>query len=257
MNRFEDDDELNLEPLNFQEVDDDYDDEEDDDDDDSFDENAHLKQIRPGAQESSIRRNDSFVSFMTRSERNAILGKDKPPSKEEAEKRSVKFKIEPYLETVHLVEQVDDSEKDNVWLTNKDFDRQETEIKMTQFRWENHKEGKIPFDESKNTVRGLEHLFDQQETSKWKHARAVLEEINRQKLKFGGKVVDWTKVRQVSEQFSGESMKQAAAMGKADEEAYRQAWDPSLSPITEKEEDNTKKKKKKKSSFLFWKKWGL
>jgi len=187
----------------------DVDDEEADDDSSSEDEDANLKQLRPSAATSqfSIRRNDSFTSFLTRSERAALLGKDKPPPPEEARKRRVKFRDDPTLETVHVVDKVSDEDKAQVYMNNDDFSRAETELKLTMFRWENHLAGTIAFDENNNSMRGLEHLADRAKQNKidlqkYKHNRAVLEEINRQKQDYGGEVKDWDVVRKISQQFS-------------------------------------------------------
>jgi hypothetical protein len=80
------------------------------------------------------------------------LGKDRPPSEEEASKRKVKFVHDDQLETVHQVETVPDEIKSQYWMNGSDFDRLDKEVSLTKFRWENHKSGKIEFDEDENSV---------------------------------------------------------------------------------------------------------
>ena len=203
-------------------------DDEEADDSSSEDEDANLKQLRPAASQFSIRRNDSFNSFLTRSERAALLGKDKPPPPEEARKRRVKFHDDPTLETVHVIDKVGDEDKAQVYMNNDDFSRAETELKLTMFRWENHLAGTISFDEANNSMRGLEHLADRAKQNKidlqkYKHNRAVLEEINRQKQDYG-EVKDWEVVRKISQQFSVHSLNHAVEHGRKDREAYQKAW---------------------------------
>lgn len=232
---------------------------DEDDEDSSEDENAHLKSLRPNSQ-ISIRRNDSFNSFLTRSERAALLGKDKPPSPEEARKRKVKFVEDNILETVHEVDRVPDAEKPNVYMDGEDFSRMETDLKMTMFRWENHVSGHIPFDENANSMRGLEHMdrpaAGKKELAKYKHNRAVLEEIHRQKQDYGGQVRDWDVVRKISQQFSVHSMNHAVELGRQDREAFQRAWssDQGSSHSSQSAEDGKKGDKKKKGKFRFWQK---
>jgi hypothetical protein len=177
------------------------------------------------------------------------LGKDKPPSSEEISQRKVRFQ-EKVVESVHEIPRVEFRDKRKIWLSNIDFDRQENEIKLTCCQWKNHVKGSIPFDEDNNSVRGIEHLIHKETGNvKRKHNRAVLNEINRQKIKYG-KVVDWHLVRQSSEKFSVDEHKKAAIVGKADEEAFLRAWNPDQCRKEKQEAKTTDKKKKK--SFRFW-----
>jgi len=230
---------------------------DDDDDDSSEDENAHLKQLKPS--QISIRRNDSFTSFLTRSERAALLGKDKPPSPEEARQRKVKFVEDNLLETVHEIDLVPVEDKPSVYMDGDDFSRIETDLKMTSFRWENHLSGHIPFDDNTNSMRGLEHLSDRpaankKELAKYKHNRAVLEEINRQKQDYGGEVRDWDVVRKTSMQFSVHSINHAVEVGRQDREAHQRAWSTESSHSSQASDDDKKADKKKKPKFRFWQK---
>jgi hypothetical protein len=220
----------------------------------SEDEDEQLKSIRQCCSSTKpqlIKRNESYNNFLTRSQRLQILGKDKPPSPDELFKRKVRF-LEENMEIVHEIPHVAFQDKRKIWLSSIDFDRQENEIKVTCFRWKNHIKGSITFDEDKYSVRGIEHLIHKRtENVKLKHNRAVLNEINRQKLKHG-KVVDWHLVRKSSEKYSIDDLKRAANVGKADEEAFLRAWNPEkYKKIDEKEAKQTNKKKKK--GFLLWK----
>jgi hypothetical protein len=229
-------------------------DDDDDDDSSSEDEDAHLKSIFRGGKKSSIRRTDSWENFMTRSQRNAVLGKDRPPSAEEARRRKVKFRADEKLEEVKEVEDVPEEDRPNYWLDNRDFDRFETEVKLTRFRWENHLSGKIKFDEENNSMRGLEYLQEGEkiDANRWKHARSVLGEIHRQKMA-GRKQIDWEKVRETSSRLSSESSRRASELGKADEADRHRAWgepvatEPSSMQRTKSE---PALKKKKSRSFL-------
>jgi hypothetical protein len=225
-----------------------------DDAESSDDENAHLKQLRPG-QNSSIRRNDSFTSFITRSERKSLFGEDPPPTEQEAAKRRVKF-CEPLFD-VYEIEKVDNAIKDQYWMNDEDFDRIETDLKVTQFRYENYKNGKIPFDEEQNTVRGLESMIsdDNLDMKMHKHQQSVLHEIHQQKAVHGC-VFDWEKVRLTSEKFSAKCRANAAEVGKQDEIDFKEAWGmiaaktkQAVSKVHGALED-----KKKRNPFLFWKK---
>jgi hypothetical protein len=225
----------------------------DDCDDDSVDDNADLKQIRPSnGFGSSIRRSDSWVSFLTRSERNVLLGKDQPPPPSEASKRKVQFRDSDALEAVREVEIVDDKDKDKLYMNNTDFDRIETDVKLTRFRWDNHVMGKIPFDESQNSMRGLEHLNHEQQRKKdlarYHHKQRVFHEVNQQKAALG-RIEDWEKIRQASELLSTPSKQHARDVGRIDAQDSIRAWNSngdaaacSTSTPTTKGEEKTKKK---------------
>ena len=236
-------------------------DNDDDDDDESEDENANLKQIRPGhshggsSSSSSIRRNDSFTSFLTRSERISILGKDPPPTEQEAVKRRIRFR--DTLTEVYEIEKVDKHMKNQYWMTDDDFDRIETDIKMTQFRYENSKTGKIPFDNEKNSIRGLESILDGIDVKLYKHRQSVLQEIHQQKS-MHGHVNDWEKVRHTSEINSDQCRAKAVHVARQDELEHKKAWgmisgtglaEKAIAIVTE-----PINAPKKKNPLLFWKK---
>ena len=235
----------------------------DDDDDDSHDKNAHLKQLRPGNNGvSSIRRHDSFTSFLTRSERNLILGKDSPPTELEASKRRIRFR-ETLVDIIEF-DKIGKDVKNQYWMTDEDFDRIETDVKMTQFRFENSKSGKIPFDEANNSIRGLESILYGIDLKLYKHRQSVLQEIHQQKLTHGF-VNDWERVRHTSEVNSDFCRSKALETGKQDEMEHRKAWNliansiPGTGNLIVEKTPATpsvavsKNGTKKKNPLLFWK----
>jgi hypothetical protein len=234
-------------------------DHEDDDEDSSVDENAHLKQLQPGVQQHSIRRNDSFDNFISRSERALLLGKDLPPPPSEVSRRKIKFSES--LEDIKEIERVHPEVKDQYWMTEHDFDRIESEIRITQFRWENAKAGKIPFDDINNSIRGLESVIPDEtsniDITMFNHRRSVLQEIHRQKSQHGA-VTDWDKVRQASQRYSQRSVQRATEVAARDELAHKNAWDnvvidTIIAPMKGGRVDR-KKQTSKGNPFLFWKK---
>ena len=235
--------------------------EDEDDDDDSHDENAHLKQIRSGQKDGgSIRRNDSFTSFLTRSERNSLLGKDKPPTEQEASKRRIRFR--DTLVDIIEFDKIGKDVKNQYWMNDEDFDRIETDVKMTQFRYENSKTGKIPFDETNNSIRGLESILYGIDMKLYKHRQSVLQEIHVQKSKHGF-VKDWERVRQTSEVNSDFCRTKAVEIGKQDEMEHKKAWDiipgsviaeKNLGKVMTPTGAAAKNETKKKNPLLFWKK---
>ena len=234
---------------------------DEDDDDDSHDENAHLKQIRSGQKDGgSIRRNDSFTSFLTRSERNSLLGKDKPPTEQEASKRRIRFR--DTLVDIIEFDKIGKDVKNQYWMNDEDFDRIETDVKMTQFRYENSKAGKIPFDETNNSIRGLESILYGIDMKLYKHRQSVLQEIHVQKSKHGF-VKDWERVRQTSEVNSDFCRTKAVEIGKQDEMEHKKAWDiipgsviaeKNLGKVMTPTGAAAKNETKKKNPLLFWKK---
>lgn len=200
-----------------------------------------------------IKRNASWVSFVHRSERNHLEGKEKPPTADEVRSRKVHFVEEDKLEIVHEVDQVAPEDKYNYWMSGEDFDRLDNEVKLVRFRWENHKTGKIKMDEKTTSIRGLEHMLKDPELKKkrgvqpWQHTRCVLEEIHRQKT--DNKEIDWEKVRAESLRSSSVGVEYGYVTGKADEEDRVRAWDPTAVAVTATKESKNDGKKKKKGFF--------
>ena len=104
------------------------------------------------------------------------------------------------------------------------------------------------------------------ELAKYKHNRAVLTEIVRQKQDFQGQVRDWDVVRKISQQFSVHSANEAVEVGRQDRDAHERAWmnnsksnnSQSMTSFgsTTRAGASSKKdgKKKKGNIFLFWQK---
>lgn len=233
-------------------------DSDDDEEDDHVDRDASIKSIRRLAP-NGMRRNASMESFLTRSQRALLLGKDPPPSVDEARSRVVQFSsLDP---VVHIIPRVvDEALLDKMFLNDDDFDRMDADMKITHFRWQNHVAGKIPFDASKNTMRGLEFLHrDEQmarDLEKYRHCQMVLGECLEQKSRKPAEAIDWESIRRVSLLRSSISLEKAAAQGVVDERERRVAWDGGKSVEEDMQNvcNKEKPKKKPKSRFLFWKK---
>jgi hypothetical protein len=232
------------------------------DDDDSCcssdsDEILSIQKVRGGRKNTSIRRTDSWESFMTRSERALALGKDKPPSQKEARTRKVQFVADDRLNSVLLLEAIPEDTKSSYYMNETDFDRLDKDISLTRFRWENHKAGKIKFDENLNSVRGLEDMFEpdkKKDLEKYKHVRNILGAINEQKLS-GRKEIDWEQIRNASVKTSTKFLEHALARARKDEEARHHAWSGSVVDKVEWTPKVDKDKKKSKGlGFMFWKK---
>lgn len=224
---------------------------DEDDDDDSVDSLAHISNLKNGGRfsSSSVQRYDEYQSFLTRSER-AIAKPDKPPSPQDDAKRKVHFKTTE-LASIQPIERYSDEDKQALFMHHEDVMRIDADVELTSFRWENHLSGKIPFDAIKNTIRGLEHLFDKtmdRGELLYRHQNAVLQEIHNQKIR-GGKI-NWDQVRRVSEQSSLKESQKARDRGQQDEVDRQVAWNPAKgsAPVVQQ-------KKKKKGFFgLFGKK---
>lgn len=138
----------------------DYDDcSEDDEADEEEEIDDHISNIKNVQNSLRASRNNSWTSFMTRSERNALLGNEQSSIQEGiSKKHRIQFR-QPECSMVHEIPSVTSEEKKTYWYHRHDLDRIDTEIKMTLFRWQNHIDGKIPFNEKDNTIRGLELIL--------------------------------------------------------------------------------------------------
>lgn len=230
----------------------------DDEEDGDVPEMQKISSNKPG----TISRNYSYSSFLTRSERHRLEGKDPPLSPQEAAKRKVKFPDnEQELETVHEVEPVADEEKKDYWLNGSDFDRFDNDVKVTMFRWKNHVSGDLTFDDDNNSIRGLEGTISgtsrEDARNKWRHRQAVLKEISSARL--NGKTlgtIDWERVREISLQNSAHQLRKAVALGLEDEQARVYAWNTNNDSVYRANSQESSKKKNKKKGFnlIFWKK---
>lgn len=108
----------------------------------------------------SIRHVDSLNNFVKhcKQQHNLFFSSTLPTATEGQEQtRRVHFLAQDPV--VHYIPAVQAADRSAVWLTSTDFERQEKEVQMTLWRWENHLSGSVPFDEVNNSVRGLEHLI--------------------------------------------------------------------------------------------------
>jgi hypothetical protein len=242
----------------------------DDDDSSSEDEDADLKSIQRFKQQAqqksnggtgggSLRRVDSFERFERRSLRLSILGKDQPPPAEEVAKRTVRFRPDQDLERVFALQLPEDEEDGKSWMsqcymTNADFERNDADMKLTHFRWQNHLNGKIRFDNSEWTLRGLEFMCYPQEQGiterrRLQHQQRVLEESYLQITAQLYQDRPWTRaqhhwetIRQASLENSNRSLTEAQARARRDHVDYCKAWgEPcdSLDHDNEKSLDST------------------
>jgi hypothetical protein len=223
----------------------------------SEDENADLEstqyfnQQKAQSSNRSLRRVDSLKRFTTHSLRLSILGKDKPPPAEEAAKRKVRFRPDEDLESVFELPEVPEDEIGNAHMTHADFERNEADVKLTQFRWENHLNGKIRFDETEGTVRGIEFMNRPEQLIKERqilqHRQEVLEVSLMQKTAnlfqdhpLNRAPHQWETLRKASLEISHLSLSEAQARGRQDHIDYCMAWGESHDSVQhETSLDNT------------------
>ena len=208
-------------------------------------------QAHPEVLQSGIRHVDSLANFVRHCEQRKEVD-DQVPTLEEEEQHKVHFCHDDDLSIVHLIPAVEEKERSKVWQVTKDFEESEIEIKMACLRWEMR--DKVPFDEELHSIRGLEHLYkehDGKPSSKRRHRKAVNAEIQRQEEELG-KLVDFEKLREVSEAASRADLEKFLALGKADYEASIKAWE--IKPVASASSKKEDKKKKKSRGLRFWKK---
>lgn len=105
-------------------------------------------------------------------------------------------------------------------MSQTDFERSDRDVDMTIFRWENHKNGKIPFDHENNTLRGLEESIQEKEaieraSNRSQHMKNILEEYNRQKFA-GHTQIAWDALRQKAAETSRTSLEYAQGLAQQD-----------------------------------------
>ena len=258
--------------------------------DDAENRTLPLSVAPPKALKNRIRHVDSLASYVKHCEQqhqqffSTTLGSNVEDENELS--RKVRF-VQPdeKLFVVHSIPAVDDQDRGSVWLMASDFERQEKEVQMTLWRWENHLAGDIPFDQETSSVRGLEHLIkdmkapdsqpnvkhraskagknsqkvaavaplDQklvQPSSKRRHRQAIKAEIARQKQASNENfVLDHEQLRRVAEEASREDLEKVIRQGKEDAQAAIDAWKVSTAQAAQ----STNKTKKKGKGFKFWK----
>jgi len=225
---------------------------------DEFDDKVSSVQSIHGGKTILIPRNCSWANFVSRSQRDHHGAVVQPITGETFE-RKVQFpRDESKLHLVHEIDEIPDEIKPDYWLNESDISRFENDVKLTLFRWSNHRSGKIHFDGINNSIRGLEGIIEGTERADslkiWRHSKNVLGEINRQRHKgksFGE--IDWEKVREASLKSSSWHSERASKMGLADEVERDRAWNEQVANL--KEVVNLGKKKKSKGKGLFfWRK---
>lgn len=206
------------------------------------------------AKVASIRRNTSWTSFLTRSER-AAEHPDTPPSPKELAHRKVQFTDENEIRVMELDPPLTNSEKASTYMNGDDQDRMGMDVKMTLMRWDNHEKGHIPFDHSQHSVRGLidEMPGDLPErhrgTMLGDHRVATLQEQNRQRDT--GTFLDMDELGKVARESAESEMKRAELIGQKDHEDAEEAWIEKPKKVAvakmDKGSDKSKRKDKKKA----------
>jgi hypothetical protein len=183
-----------------------------------------------GTAMTSIRRSNSWTSFLTRSER-FHEKPDVPPSPQEMAKRKVQFRDDTELAAIRIMEQLEpplsDTEKDSYYMTNDDMDRTKVDIKMALMRWDNHENGHIEFDDNQHSVRGLIDHVDEacpprnRDEKMYLHSTGVLQEQNRQR--HTGTYLNAEQIAQVAALTAWEEAKRAVRIAQVDREAAEEA----------------------------------
>jgi hypothetical protein len=179
----------------------------------------------------SIRRSNSWTSFLTRSERHREET-EVPLSPQEVAKRKVQFRDDHELEEVRVLEldpPLTPSEKTSCHLSDSDNDRMQMEVQMTLMRWDNHEDGKIEFDDNRHSIRGLvEHVDEQcpernRDGEIYHHMTRVLQEQLRQRTT-GDKTVDHELVGQIARESALNESKRAQYIAQKDRFEAEDAW---------------------------------
>jgi hypothetical protein len=198
----------------------------------AFKSNANKNLSEHGTAMTSIRRSNSWTSFLTRSERHRAQA-EVPPSPQEVAQRKVQFRDDPELEELRILEldpPLTDSEKKCCHLSDDDNARMQMEVQMTLMRWDNHEDGKIEFDDNRHSIRGLVDYVDEQcpernrDTDIYHHMIRVLEEQIRQKT--GGAQLDPERVAQIARETSMNESKRAQYIAQKDRIEAEEAWKP-------------------------------
>jgi hypothetical protein len=179
----------------------------------------------------SIRRSNSWTSFLTRSERHREQVEE-PLSPTEVATRKVRFRDDPELEEVRihaLDPPLSSSEKRSCHLSDSDNERMAMEVQMTLMRWDNHEDGKIEFDDNQHSIRGLvEHVDDQcpernRDKDIYHHMTRVLQEQVRQ-LSSGAKTLDQDRVGEIARESALKEAKRAQYIAQKDRIEAEEAW---------------------------------
>lgn len=179
----------------------------------------------------SIRRNNSWTSYLTRSERHREQTEE-PLTPAEVAKRKVQFRDDHELAEVRIMEldpPLTPSEKKSYHLSDSDNDRMEMEVQMTLMRWHNHKEGQIEFDHDQHSIRGLIDIVDEHCPERNRdggiinHMTRVLQEQLRQRTT-GSKTLDQERVGQIARESASDESKRAQYIAQRDRVEAEEAW---------------------------------
>ena len=180
---------------------------------------------------SAVRRYDEYTSFLTRSQRAHMLGKEAPLSKDEESKRAVHFLAgegSDVMEIIHELPELSQEDKQRCFMTAENWESIDTDIELTRKRWENHLSGRLPFDKANNSLRGLESMLDPTSVDPSlmsRHETSIIQEANRQKR--DKEFVHWQKLRQVSLQTSLAEMERVHKLAQQDAEEAVACWEAS------------------------------
>ena len=178
----------------------------------------------------SVRRYDEYTSFLTRSQRAHMLGKEAPLSKDEESKRKVHFLPgqdgSDILEITHVLPELSHEDKQHCFMTAENWDSIDTDIELTRKRWENHLSGRLPFDRANNSLRGLESMLDPTSVDRSlvsRHETNIIQEANRQKR--DKEFVHWQKLRHISLQTSLAEVERVQKLAQEDAEEAVACWE--------------------------------
>jgi hypothetical protein len=192
-----------------------------------------------------MRRNNSLENFICRSERNRRerasldprLLRDLAVHVSDVEARKVRFQLPVPAGNVHELEELDSHAKEDYYMTRGDFARMQDDFKMVLWKWENHAEGRIAFDDSVHGLRGLEEItkgvyisdfysrgYATRVSGKFAHSKAVLLHLQEQQLT--GVYLDWDACKEVATAHSQPDIEYALFMGQHDYEEALHAYDP-------------------------------
>jgi hypothetical protein len=180
----------------------------------------------------SIRRSNSWTSFLTRSERHREQVEE-PLTQQEVAQRKVRFRDDPELEEVRILEldpPLTPSEKRSCHLCDDDNDRMAMEVQMTLMRWDNHEDGKIEFDDNRHSIRGLIDHVDEEcpernrDGAIYHHMTRILQEQVRQ-LTSGAKTLDQERVGEIARESALKESIRAQYIAQKDRIEAEEAWE--------------------------------
>ena len=234
------------------------DDEEDEEDDEDTELRAAAFQRQRNKQQNnvSVHRFDEYTDYLVRSERSVRLSAlvhQEPP----APLSKVSFATTlSQLFVVHELEPLDKNAAASLYMTADNWSAIDLDVELTQKRWKNHLDGSIPFDTTKNTIRGLEYIIEPEKNTTRNaamrdHRQAVLHEQVQQKNT--GEWYNVEKLQSVSLHISKPWQTAATQQGQVDHQDALTAWE---APQEAKETTTTTTSHKKETTAAAKKKKG-